>query len=114
MLNIAPEAALKTRDGGTLPRGFSLVSDLADACVIDTVKRAEDDDGVIIRLYEPRGRRAAARLRLGLSPDEISTVNLAEEKLRNLAPEPDGTLTLPFGAFEIITLKLTLSGKGRA
>ncbi|MBR5520352.1 MAG: alpha-mannosidase, partial [Clostridia bacterium] len=57
-LNCPLEAYVKKADGGTLEPMFALVADEADmGMVIDTVKRAEDSNDVIIRLYEPLGSR---------------------------------------------------------
>ncbi len=37
----------------------------ADGLVLDTIKRAEDSDALVLRLYEPHGARGTARVRLG-------------------------------------------------
>ncbi len=74
-----------------------------DGIEVTTVKKADDDDGIIIRLYEKRGRRAEAIVSTPLA--SAATVDLLERE-----PVPlsivDGRLTLAFKPFEIKTLKL--------
>ena len=72
---------------------------------IDTVKRAEDGDDLIVRLYEAHGGRGAARLRVGVPFAEAWFTNLLEDRL---APaEVDGDeVVVPYRPFEIVTLAL--------
>ncbi|HEX5898549.1 MAG TPA: glycoside hydrolase family 38 C-terminal domain-containing protein [Solirubrobacteraceae bacterium] len=77
----------------------------APGLLIDTVKRAEDGDALIIRLYEAHGGRGTARLRVGIPFAEAWFTNLLEERL---APaEVDGeAVVIPFRPFEIVTVAL--------
>ena len=72
---------------------------------IDTVKRAEDGDDLIVRLYEAHGGRGVGRLRVGLPFTEAWFTNLLEDRL---APaEVDGDeVVVPFRPFEIVTVAL--------
>jgi alpha-mannosidase len=47
--------------------------------VLDTVKRAEDSDALVLRLYEPHGGRGVARVRLGVPVSSARRANLLEE-----------------------------------
>jgi alpha-mannosidase len=72
---------------------------------IDTVKRAEDGDDLIVRLYEGHGGRGVARLRVGLPFTEAWFTNLLED--RGSGAEVDGhEILIPFRPFEIVTLAL--------
>jgi alpha-mannosidase len=75
------------------------------AVVIDTVKKAEDSDEIIVRLYESFGARTSAALHIGLNVVEAVEVNLLEHEVAEVKVE-DGKITLPFGAFQLRTLKL--------
>ncbi len=52
----------KTAGGGALPPAYSLAQVDAPNVLIETVKPAEDGQGVILRLYESHGRRSRATL----------------------------------------------------
>ena len=72
--------------------------------VLDTIKRAEDSDALIVRLHECHGARGTARLGTSVAIQEACRVNLLEED-----PEPLATLdAIPFRPFEIITLRLDI------
>jgi alpha-mannosidase len=73
--------------------------------LIDTVKRAEDGDGLIVRLYEAHGGRGTGRVRVGVPFTEAWFANLLEDRLS--AAEVDGDeVVIPFRPFEIITILL--------
>jgi alpha-mannosidase len=73
--------------------------------LVDTVKRAEDGDGLLVRLYEAHGARGVARVRVGLPFAEAWLTNLLEDRLA--AAEVDGDeVVVPYRPFEIVTLAL--------
>ena len=75
------------------------------ALVIDTVKKAEDSDALIVRLYEARGTRGRARLTTTLPLKSAALANLLEDELEELDAVEAG-VTLDFRPFEIITVVL--------
>ena len=75
------------------------------ALVIDTVKRAEDGDALVVRLYEAYGGRGTARLRVGVPFDGARRANLLEDPLGPLELD-DGAVVLPYRPFEIVTVLL--------
>jgi alpha-mannosidase len=72
--------------------------------VLDTVKRAEDSDDVVLRLYEPYGGRGTARVRIACAAARRCT--LLEEEGEELAVE-DGAVVVPYRPHEVISLKLS-------
>ena len=69
--------AVRWAQGTAQPRSLF---DLADPnLVLDTVKRAEDSDALVLRMYEAHGARGEARLRLGLPFGEVHACNLLED-----------------------------------
>jgi alpha-mannosidase len=74
--------------------------------VLDTVKRAEDSDAVVLRLYEAHGARGAARLHLGFP---FATARLADGLEEDGDPlELDGdAVVLPYGPHQLLTVKLS-------
>ncbi len=76
--------------------------------VIDTVKKAEDSDALIVRLYEAAGTHTRATLRSSLPVQSVVQSNLLEEDGEELA-WMDGGVPLEFGPFQILTLKIGLN-----
>jgi alpha-mannosidase len=76
------------------------------AVLIDTLKKAEDSQALIIRMYEARGTRGHVRLASSLPIKSAARVNLLEDELAPLNWQ-DGGVDLDFKPFEIISLKLT-------
>ncbi|WP_026790117.1 alpha-mannosidase [Pleomorphomonas oryzae] len=74
-----------------------------DGIEIAAVKKAENDNGIVVRLYETRGRRAEMVLTTPLA--SAAAVDLLERDPTAL-PVIGGRLTLAFQPFEIKTLKL--------
>jgi alpha-mannosidase len=73
--------------------------------VVEAIKRAEDSDAVVVRLYESWGGRCRARLRTTLPAGRAYLCDLLERD-RSEIPIQDGELSLEFGPFKILTLKL--------
>jgi alpha-mannosidase len=84
---------------GALPAG-SLVSSTG-GLVLDTVKRAEDADALILRLYEPHGGRGTARIRVPAT--RAWRANILEDRGAAL-PIEDGEIVVAFRPWEIVTV----------
>jgi alpha-mannosidase len=73
--------------------------------IIDTIKKAEDSDAIIARLYEAHGSRTTVRFGSSLPVKRASLCNLPEEDDRPLVWTNDG-VELTVTPFQILTLKL--------
>ena len=74
--------------------------------VIETVKRAEDGNGIIVRLYENQRKRGPVTLTAGFDLQAARRVNLIEDDLE--AVEFSGrAITLNLHPYEIVNLRLT-------
>ena len=73
--------------------------------VIESVKRAEDSDAVIVRLYEAWGGRCRADMRTTLPAREATLCDLLERD-RSSVVVRDGMVSLELTPFKILTLKL--------
>ncbi len=82
-----------------------------EGVAVEAVKRAEVDDALIIRLWETGARQRTIALRLHSAIATIETVDLLERDPQPLQISPDGHVALTFKPFEIVTLKLTGTGK---
>jgi alpha-mannosidase len=76
------------------------------ALVLDTIKRAEDSDAIVLRLYEPYGGRGVARVRLAVPCGAARRTNLLEDGGEELQVA-DGEIVVPFRPHEVITLNVT-------
>ncbi len=94
-------------EAAALPAAASFLEVDADDIVVEAVKRAEDGDDVILRLYESHRHGTTARLRLGFDVTAAAEVDLLEEQPAPLAVEDGRLLTLVFRPFEIKTVRLT-------
>ena len=74
--------------------------------VLDTIKRAEDGEGLVLRFYEPHGGRGRTRLTLALPAERATRCNLLEDRIGDAIPFRDGALEFAHGPFEIITLRI--------
>ncbi len=78
---------------------------LPTTLLLSAFKQAEDEDGVIVRFYNPTATQHKAQLRFTGNIDEIFKCRLDETPLETL-PFTDGVLSIPVAAKEIITLKM--------
>ena len=75
--------------------------------VIETVKKAEDSQALIVRLYESHGGRGTVMLSSDLSFKRASLVNGLEEETGELSWN-DGAVTLMVTPFQIVSVKLEM------
>jgi alpha-mannosidase len=75
--------------------------------VVDSIKRAEDSDAVILRLYECHGARGSARLNLAGRFSMATLCNILEEPNGPSQPIVAGQpLHIAYGPYQIISLKI--------
>jgi alpha-mannosidase len=91
------------RVAGDFPDSFASVD--APSLVLDTIKRAEDSDALVLRLYEAHGARGVARLRVAADISSARRANILEDAGEELALE-DGAVLLPYRPHEILTVLL--------
>jgi len=71
--------------------------------VLDTIKKAEDSDALVLRFYECQGRRGTARIRPHGPVARARLANILEEPLGDVLLR-DGWIELSYRPFEIITV----------
>jgi alpha-mannosidase len=77
------------------------------AIIVDSIKKAEDSDAIILRLYESLGTRGMVRLSSSLPVKSAAVVNLLEDEISQLDWQ-DCKVDLNFKPFEIITVRLEI------
>lgn len=106
-LNSPPTAtSLTGNQSGRLPieRSFFEVDNAS--VFIETIKRAEREDAIIVRLYEGHNTRGVVVLSCRLPVKRAVLCDLMETEIMPLAITV-GDITLPVQPFEIITVKLS-------
>jgi alpha-mannosidase len=93
--------------GAAEARSFAAVDD--PNIVLDTIKRAEDGDALVVRLYEAHGARGTAALRLGFPVRGARFANLLEDPGEPARVDGD-TIAVPYAPYEIVTLLVANSG----
>ncbi|MDQ6419079.1 glycoside hydrolase family 38 C-terminal domain-containing protein [Paenibacillus sp. LHD-117] len=100
-------AAEPAEHGGSLPASASFLRADHPNVMIEAVKRAEDGEELIVRLYETSGTRARTTLNIGVPVTDAWLTDLLEQPSEKLALT-DGALSLTLLPFEVVTLKLAL------
>jgi len=83
----------------------SLVSASVPNVIIETVKKAEDGDGLIVRLYESQRKRGQVQVKFGSAVDSAWVTNLLEENESALSVEND-SIILNLKPYQIMTLRV--------
>jgi alpha-mannosidase len=85
----------------------SLVSCSSPNVIIETIKQAEDGNGVIVRLYESQRKRGPVQVQFGRGVEAAWVTNLLEENESSLSVEKDSIL-LALRPYQIVTLRVKL------
>ncbi len=110
---LLPVVGVRPAAGASLPEEMSFFSGTAPNVLISTVKKADDDDSVVIRCYELEGRDSVTRLKTFVPTPKAERVNIIEEEGRPTAIGRDG-LELKVGHNAIETVKLWPAAKGKS
>ena len=117
-------------EGGVIAEGYRLNSPLIRAdcvgtggemrvqpfvpeggtAILETVKKAEDSDDLLLRFYEARGGATRTMLHLN-GYRAIELVNLLEEPMAEALQTDGDAVMLPFHAFEIKTVRIRKKGQ---
>jgi alpha-mannosidase len=92
---------------GLAPSEASFLEVSADNVIVETVKKAETGNDVIVRLYECAHRSAQTTVHFHLPFSVAYETDLLEENVR-LLPLRDGAVALTFKPFEIKTLRMVI------
>src|SRR5215217_2098355 len=91
--------------GGGEPAGYGLVATEGVELALGSLKWAEDGRGVILRLYEPHGKRGPATLQFAFDANSVERVNLLEEP-EGTVETREGEVRLDVRPFEVLTLRV--------
>jgi len=86
-------------------QGKSLVSCSSANVIIETIKRAEDGDGIIVRLYESQRKRGQVRVTFRSELEAAWVTNLLEENESALSVD-QASIILNLKPYQIMTLRI--------
>ena len=89
--------------GAEHEKPVSFVSTTDANVVLDTVKKAEDSDALLLRLYEAHGARGTAKIKCAWPVVSASFCNILEED-QGPAELRNGELVVPYRPYQIISL----------
>ncbi len=92
---------------GALPAAHSFASIQPANLILTAMKKAEDDNALILRFYEFAGQKADARITLPGTATRAAETNLMEKEEGPLSLQEEGRqVTVPVNPYEIKTIKV--------
>ncbi|TSA33890.1 MAG: alpha-mannosidase [Porphyromonadaceae bacterium] len=88
-----------------LPGRLSFVSVDDPNALVSTVKKSEDDNNLIVRLYDQEGRDKRVKINLFMNPSSVEHTNLIEED-GNIISKDEKGMTVKLGHHAIETFKI--------
>ena len=93
---------------GVLPLEHSFIASEAQNVVVTAVKKAEDGDALIVRMYEWAGKNVDVHIRVPKGATIAHLANLMERTDgQQLQINGGDTITVPVHPYEIVTVKIT-------
>ena len=92
---------------GRLPKEYSFVRVEPTNVVVTAFKKAEDSDDLILRFYECEGAPGAATITFGTKVRAVREADLMERPIGPEVPVRDSSVRVPFGKWEIKTLRIS-------
>jgi alpha-mannosidase len=94
---------------GALPGTHSYASVSSPDVILTAMKKAEDSNALILRMYESGGKSEQVKISLPAGATRASITNLMEQEDGAAVPLSDGTATVSIHPYEILTLKVDYS-----
>ncbi|MFA5814964.1 MAG: glycosyl hydrolase-related protein [Bacteroidales bacterium] len=88
-----------------VPGRFSFLWVDEPNALVSTVKKSEDDNSLIVRLYDQEGRDKPVKINLFKSPSSVEHTNLIEEDGK-VIPKDEKGMTVKLGHHAIETFKI--------
>ncbi|MDZ7343224.1 MAG: glycosyl hydrolase-related protein, partial [candidate division KSB1 bacterium] len=95
--------------GGALPADFSLFHIEPKSIVVTAIKKSEQRDTIIVRLFNASALRFKGKLSWGLPVARAWKLSLLEERLEETTVFSNSRIDIDFPAWRIVTLELEMS-----
>jgi alpha-mannosidase len=106
-LNYPLQTVISQANKGGQPQQKSFIEVEAESTILETVKKAENSEDLILRFYEYGNRREKVKVKLDFKLKEIKECNLIEEDLAEAESE-DAAFEFKIKPYEIKTFKVKL------
>lgn len=91
---------------GEMPLEHSYVSVKPENVVLTALKKAEDSDGLIFRVYEWKGKEEDLKIQVPPGATDATVVNLLEKPEGDPIPVANGEMHVPIHPYEILTIRV--------
>src|ERR1035437_2189701 len=105
-------AVVTTAHAGTLPAEHSFASVSPDNVVLTAVKKAEDEKGLIFRVYEWAGKSATAEFHVPAGATSATVTNLMEAPEGGALTVNGDVVKVPIHPYEILTIRVDYPSGG--
>ncbi len=96
---------------GALPPEQSFVSVENRNVTLTAVKKAEDSNALVFRMYEWAGEASEVKLHVPAGAQSATSINLMEKPEGESLPISGGTVTMPIKPYEILTVAVAYASK---
>ena len=105
-LNYPLQASVVEAHMGSLAASHSFISVDDDNVILTALKKSEDTNALILRVYDWSGKSSSVKFMLPPGATSATEVNLMEQPIGEAISVTNNTATLPVGPFEIKTLRV--------
>ena len=100
-------AAMQTGPhAGALPASHSFLSIDSDAVVLTAMKKAEDSNGLVLRMYEWQGKTSTVRITVPGSPKSAEEIGMMESDVHDAQTLQGNTVVTTAKPYEIKTIRV--------
>jgi alpha-mannosidase len=110
--NYPLQAVVTTAHAGSLPAEHSFASVSPENVVLTAVKKAEDANGLIFRVYEWAGKATTAEFHVPPGATGATVTNLMEQPEGDALKVEGDVVRVPIKAYEILTILVTYPNGG--
>ncbi len=110
--NYPLQAVVTTAHAGSLPAEHSFASVSPDNVVLTAVKKAEDANGLIFRVYEWAGKDATVEFHVPPGASGATVTNLMEEPEGDSLKVEGDVVKVPIHPYEILTIRVDYAKQG--
>lgn len=107
LLNLPLNGVDVEANSGKYSETFSFAGVSADGVILETIKKAEADNSLVLRAFESYGKRTEAEIVLGFEAKEAYLTDLMENKIQKLELN-DNKISLNFKPYEIHTVMVLM------
>ena len=108
--NYKLQAMQVSAHAGTLPLEHSFVNVTPENVVLTALKKAEDSDGLILRVYEWAGKGGDLQITVPKGATSATVTNLMEAQVGTPLPVSHDKVTVPIHPYEILSVRLDYPG----